>query len=398
MSTELVDKILNSEIDSILPQVIGIRRKLHQNPELSGSEFKTAELIYQNLKNIGLKPSYHLNKTAVSATIYNGSKKTVVLRADTDALPIQEQTGLSFASQKKGIMHACGHDMHTAILFGAASVLNKIKDRWKGSIVLLFQPSEEVEPGGASELINAGIFPEKADAVFGLHVSTDHKTGTIGIKKGIDYAGITTFDIKIIGKGGHGGTPEKTIDPVVCISSIVTQLQTIISREIPRFTPATLTIGSLHAGNIRNIIPDDALLQGTIRSHSDECMKFIMKRIKDMTYATANSFRADAQITFNSSYPPSFNDPDLVNKFAESFSSLSGTQNVIKRDTPIMYAEDFAYYQKLVPGIFVHLGIVDNKRKSTSFGLHNSKFIPDENAIKTGIAAHIAFSVKILGE
>jgi len=296
MSFTLKDHNLNSEIEHHLTEAIRIRRKIHQNPELSGSENETAKLIYDSLKKIGLRPSFHLNKTAVSASIRNGNGKTIVLRADMDALPIQEQTGLPFASQKTGIMHACGHDMHTAALFGAAAVLNNIKERWNGTILLLFQPSEEIEPGGAFCLIKAGVFPKTADAVFGLHVSTDHPSGTIGIKEGIDYAGIATFDVIINGKGGHGGTPEKTVDPVLCIATIITQLQTIISNEISRFTPATLTIGSLHAGSIRNIISDQAVMQGTIRTHSKECMDTIIERIKGITHSTASAFRAKAEV------------------------------------------------------------------------------------------------------
>lgn len=397
MSFTVADKILNSEIDKQLPDAIRIRREIHKNPELSGSENKTARLIYDSLEKIGIKPSFHLNKTAISATLQNGKGKTIVLRADMDALPIQEQTGLPFASQNAGIMHACGHDMHTAVLFGAASVLNKIRSKWHGKIIMLFQPSEEIEPGGAYCLIKAGVFPNKADAVFGLHVSTDHPYGTIGLKDGVDYAGITTFDVIINGKGGHGGTPEKTIDPIVCIATIITQLQTIISREISRFTPATLTIGSLHAGNIRNIIPDQAAMQGTVRTHSKECMDTIIKRIEEIAHQTAIAFRATAEVSFNRSYPPGYNDPDLLKKFSSSFSHLAGTESIIHRATPTMYAEDFSYFQELVPGIYVHLGVKESKKSTGIHGIHTSQFNPDERAIKTGITAHIAFALQMLG-
>lgn len=396
MSLTINDKELDSLIDSILPETTGIRRIIHQNPELSGSEKETARVVYDQLKKIGLKPSFHLDKTAVTASLNNGRGKLIVLRADMDALPIEEQTGLPYASRKKGIMHACGHDLHTAVLLGAASILNNIKNRWKGSILFLFQPSEEVEPGGAYRFIKGGIFPKKADAVFGLHVSTDHPYNIIGVKKGMDFAGVTTFDVTINGKGGHGGTPEKTIDPVICAAAIITQLQTLISREISRFTPATLSIGSLHAGSIRNIIPDQAIMQGTLRTHSKECMDLMIKRIEEMVKSTAKSYRATAEVSFNRSYPPGFNNPELINQFTTEFCELAGPHSIAKRVNPSMYAEDFSYYQELVPGIFVHLGVADDKKRSAENGIHCSKFNPDERAIKTGIAAHTAFALKLL--
>ncbi len=396
MCLTINDKDLNSQIESLLPEITSIRRLIHQNPELSGSEKETARLVYDNLKKIGLKPSFHLDKTAVTALLNNGRGKTIVLRADMDALPIEEQTGLTFASNKKGIMHACGHDLHTAILLGAASVLNKIRNRWKGNVLFLFQPSEEVEPGGAYRLIKDSVFPKKADAVFGLHASVDHPYDVIGVKEGVDFAGVTTFDIIIKGKSGHGGTPEKTIDPIVCSAAIISQLQTLISREVSRFTPATLTIGSLHAGSIRNIIPDQAIMQGTLRTHSKDCMNLMVKRIEDMVLSTARSFRATGEVFFNRSYPPVYNNPDLLNQFANEFKALAGADSLVQRTNPSMYAEDFAYYQELVPGIFVHLGVNDQKKKSEINGIHSSKFNPDERAIKTGITAHIAFALKIL--
>ncbi len=396
MSLTINDKEINSQIESILPEITAIRRIIHQNPELSGSEKETARLVYDYLKKTGLKPSFHLNKTAVTALLNNGQGKTIVLRADMDALPIEEQTGSAFASQKKGIMHACGHDLHTAVLLGAASILNKAKNRWKGNIFFLFQPSEEVEPGGAYRLIKSGVFPKKADAVFGLHVSTDHPYDVIGAKEGVDFTGVTTFDIIIKGKSGHGGTPEKTVDPVVCSAAIISQLQTLVSRETSRFIPATLTIGSLHAGNIRNIIPDQAIMQGTLRTHSKDCMNLLVKRIENMVLLIAKSFRATAEVSFNRSYPPSYNNPELLNQFTDEFTRLASPNSLVQREYPSMYAEDFSYYQELVPGIFVHLGVNDEKKRSAIYGIHSSKFNPDERAIKTGIAAHFAFALKIL--
>ena len=396
MALSVHDREIATLIRQALPETILIRRTIHKNPELSGSEFQTASLVYSRLKDLGLKPHYHLQKTAVSATIRNGRGKTVVLRADTDALPIVEQSGLPFASCKNGVMHACGHDIHTAALFGATSVLINLKDRWRGTVLLLFQPSEEVEPGGAAGLISEGVFPADADAVFGLHVSTDHPSGVIGVKEGADYAGITAFDVVVHGKGGHGGTPEKTIDPIVCTAAIITQLQTLISRETSPFTPAVLTIGSVQAGSARNIIPNQAVMHGTLRCHSNGYMETLVHRVKEQITSIAHSFRAHAEVSFTRSYPPGFNDTKLAQSFMRCFSALAGTKSIVERQFPTMYAEDFSYYQEKIPGLFVHLGVVP-KGKKTIVGIHSPQFNPDESSLECGIAAHVAFTLDLLG-
>ncbi|HON10921.1 MAG TPA: M20 family metallopeptidase [Chitinispirillaceae bacterium] len=387
---------INDLIEQIYPEAVRLRRIIHQNPELSGQEYETAKLVYKYLREIGLKPDYHLNKTAVTSVIRNGRGKTVALRADMDALPITEETGLKFSSCKAGVMHACGHDMHTATLLGAASVLNRIKDSFNGTVLLIFQPSEEVEPGGAIGLIKSGAFPGNTNAVFGLHVSTDHFSGEIGLKEGADYAGIVNFDVKVKGKGAHGATPEKSVDPIVCAASMVTALQTLVSRETSTFTPAILSIGTIHAGTLRNIIPDQALFQGTLRSHSKECLHYFVKRIKEMCRQIASSYRTTAEVSFQESYPPSFNDPEITTRFSNSFSSLFGNSALVQREKPTMYAEDFSYYQQKTPGLYIHLGVKPVGRKFNGCGIHSSGFTPDETAIKTGIASHVAFACELL--
>lgn len=386
---------LKELIESVYPKSVQLRRLLHQNPELSGAEFETSSLIHSELSAEGLNPVFYLNKNAVIAKIQNKKGKTVVLRADMDALPIIEQTGVSFASKKPGIMHACGHDMHSAILFGAGKVLNSLKNFWKGNVLLVFQPSEEVEPGGAIQLIKAGAIPTNANGVFGLHVSTDHTSGKIGIKEGTDYTGVSVFDILIKGKGGHGGTPEIAVDPIVCGASIVIALQTLVSRETSPFTPVTLTIGQFHGGNLRNIISDYATFSGTLRCHNSQHHDKLKKRIEQMVKSIAASFRAKAEITFKNSYPPNYNDPDLVKRFIKSIKSITDN-NIVLRSNPIMYAEDFAYYQQIIPGIYAHLGVKPEMGDWNGYGIHTSKFNPDESSIKTGIAAHVAFALEIL--
>jgi amidohydrolase len=387
---------IKGRISEIAPDIIGIRRVIHKRPELSGREFQTARLVRDTLAAWGIPAQYHLGKTAVSAKIVGGRGPVVVLRADMDALPIQEENGVPFASVNAGIMHACGHDMHTAILLGAAKILHESKGLWKGTVLCLFQPSEEAEPGGALGLIKAGAFPSKAAAVFGLHVSADHECGHIGIKSGSDYAGALNFDIMIIGRGGHGATPEKAVDPITCAASVITQLQTLISREKPATEPAVLTIGRVNAGTGRNIIPDNALLQGTLRTYSDKLQGVMMKRIKELAESTANAFGAKARVTFEKSYPSGYNSPELADKFRERMKSFLGGGCVVDRDKPTMYAEDFTRYQQIVPGLYVYLGVVPHNKKRTE-EIHSPRFLPDEGAIETGIAAHVVFALDVLG-
>jgi amidohydrolase len=253
-----------------------------------------------------------------------------------------------------------------------------------------------MEPGGALGLIKAGVFPTNAAAVFGLHVSADHKCGQIGIKTGSDYAGALNFDVTITGCGGHGATPEKAVDPITCAASVITQLQTLISREKPATEPAVLTIGRVCAGTARNIIPDTALLQGTLRAYSDKLQSVMMKRIKELSESTAEAFGAKARVTFAKSYPPGYNAPELAGGFGERMKSFIGDGNVINRDRPTMYAEDFSRYQQIAPGLYVYLGVVPHNKKRIE-EIHSPRFLPDENAIETGIAAHVVFALDALG-
>lgn len=396
MNAADIKKVLAEKVEEVYPLAVDLRRAIHRNPELSGKETETAELVYSTLLSWGFKPQYHLEKTAVSVCLKNGNGPEVVLRADTDALPLLEETGLMFASEKHGVMHACGHDMHTAILLGAVRVLDRMRKSWTGSVVFLFQPSEEQEPGGAYALIGAGVFPEKADAVFGLHVSSDHQTGTVGIKEGRDYAGVLTFDVKVKGKGGHGATPEDTVDPIVCASSMIMQLQTLISREKPSVEPAVLTVGCIEAGSRRNIIPDSAVFKGTFRALTEEMRDYFSKRIRDTLEQIASSFRASVEISIDKSYPPGFNYPELSRRSEDVFRNYLGEDNVVIRSSPSMYAEDFARYQQLVPGLYLYLGVRPSGKKKME-GIHSPRFLPDESAMKTGIAAHVLFVTDVIG-
>ena len=339
-------------IDRVYPEAVAVRRALHAHPELSGAEFKTARFIYEYLGGLGLTPRYYVGKTGVAARIVNGNGKTVALRADTDALPLQEKNTASFVSVTNGVMHACGHDMHTACLLSALSVLVRMKNSWKGTVVALFQPSEEKAPGGALRMIAEKAFPEHADAVIGLHVSIDHAVGEIGLKPGRDYSGVLDFFVTITGSGGHGAAPHRVIDPIVCSCCIIMELQTLVSRETPADEPSVVTVGSLHAGTKNNIIPDEAFFSGTIRTFSEKHATLLRRRFIEIATSVARSFNAAAKVTFEKSYPPGWNDAKLTKRAACVMSGLLGKRSVVLRRTPTMFAEDFAYYQKKSPGAF----------------------------------------------
>jgi amidohydrolase len=392
--TKISQRII-SAASTVFPRIKAVRRRIHRIPELSGHEHNTAKLVYSYCSSIGASPAYHASKTGVSAVILNGNGPSVVLRADMDALPIQEKNSVSYKSQRRGIMHACGHDMHTAALLGAVEILVKLKDCWHGTVTALFQPSEEMEPGGALSMINEGAFPKKADCIFGLHVSNEHETGQIGIKSGIECSGETVFDVKVTGRGGHGALPHMTIDPIVCAASMILDLQTLISRECPAFEPAVLTVGSLHAGTKNNIIPDDAVFFGTIRTFSGRLQKLLKRRVKQCLINTAKSFRTTVDVSFHDAYPSGYNDPALATRAQSALSALLGKRNVIMRSDPTMFSEDFSYYQQKTRGVYMHLGVRPHGTASMP-GIHSADFLPDENALITGMAVHSALSIEML--
>jgi amidohydrolase len=387
---------IQGAVDKQYARAVELRRAIHANPELSGQERQTARLVYTELRQSGIRARYCLNKTGVVGEIANGGGPTVVLRADIDALPVTEINSLPYRSRNKGVMHACGHDMHTAALLGAARALAEMRACWGGRVMFLFQPSEEVEPGGAAPIIEQGFFPEHAAGVFGLHVTADHTTGQVGLKPGDDYSGVLVFDVLVTGRGGHGATPEKTIDPIVCAASMIMELQTLISRESPPFEPAVLTIGSLHAGTKRNVIPDEARFHGTIRTFSDTLQDQLRGRVADSLQAIARAFRAQVDVRIEKSYPSGHNDQELTSRMSTVFKRVLGSHNVIERPHPVMYSEDFAYYQRQAPGLYAHLGVRPKNRRAMP-NIHSAHFLPDERALRTAMKLHCGFVLEMCG-
>ena len=390
----MIDNKTIRAIKGIYPYTVKIRRTLHAHPELSGREHATASLVAVELRKLGLKPRFYLRNTAVVCRIENGTGETVILRADMDALPVEEKTGLSFASRNPGIMHACGHDLHTAILLGAARVLAQSRTQWRGSVVLLFQPSEEMEPGGALGLINAGAFPAEATAVFGLHVNPELRTGAVGLREGSDFAGVLNFSVTVHGHGGHAAAPQVTANPIICAAEMIYRLSKMAGQKIRQ--GAVIAVGAVHAGNRSNIIPDRAEFRGTIRFHSKSVGSVIRKEVNGLVSADAKNRGLKAVIEFSASYPPNWNDPGLTGRMRKYYQRIIGPEKVVERRHPVYYAEDFAYYQEKVPGLYIHLGVVP-PRAEPSARLHNAHFSPDENAMKTGMLAHVAFVDALCG-
>jgi amidohydrolase len=372
--------------------VVDMRRYLHAHPELSFEEEQTAKYIEESLKALNI-PCKRLDDHAVVGMI-DGKKSTplVALRADMDALPVEEGNDVEYKSKNKGIMHACGHDIHMASLLGTAKILQEIKEDLNGSIKLIFQPAEEKIPGGAKKLIDEGVL-ENPDVsfIFGQHVLPDLETGKIGIKPGSFMASSDEIYITIKGRGGHAAMPWKLIDPVVISSQLVMSLQQISSRYAPANIPTVLSFGKVIANGANNIIPDEVILEGTFRTFDETWRWEAHDLIQKIVRKTVESYGAEAEIEIRKGYPALHNDADLTHSVKSFAHEFLGQENVVDLDIR-MTAEDFAYFAKAKPAVFYRLGVY-NKALNNDAPLHSSVFNPDEEALKTamGFMAYLAY-------
>ncbi|MBY0436328.1 MAG: amidohydrolase [Cyclobacteriaceae bacterium] len=400
-----LQKKLEQQAAAMEPRVIEWRRYFHQNPELSNQEFKTGAFIAEFLKGLGLEVKYPVAKTGVVALLNTGKPGPVVaLRADMDALPVTERNSLPFVSkvkatyggQETGVMHACGHDSHMSMLMAVAEILSKNKAELRGAVKFIFQPAEEgvspsEAPAGAELMVKEGVLENpKVEAIFGLHIQSLLPSGTLNYKAGALMAAVDGVDIKIKGKGAHGATPWDSVDPVVVASQVVTGLQTIVSRqtELTR-DAAVITIGSFHAGIRRNIIPEEAMLQGTIRTFGPDMQKKVHEKIMLTATKIAESSGATATVDLQIMYPATINDDALTTKMAPSLAKAAGSQNV-NVITPVTMAEDFSFFQQKVPGFFFFLGAYPkemNLEKQPTH--HTADFMIDEKSFITGVKALI---------
>lgn len=368
----------------IKEQLIAWRRHFHANPELGFEEYETSKSIKAFLESEGIEYT-EVAGTGICAIIRGSGDKTIGLRGDIDALPLEDRKGREYSSKIKGRMHACGHDAHTTILLGAAKLLNSIKQELKGNVKLFFEPAEETV-GGARFMIKEGILENPhVDAVVGLHVDENTQVGKIGIKRGVVNAASNPFTIKIKGKGGHGAHPEDTVDPIVIASNVILSLQTVVSREIPPQDPAVVTIGSIHGGTAQNIIPEEVVLSGILRTMRSEHREYVKKRLAEIVQGIAAAMRGTCEINIEESYPCLYNNDEILNLVEENAISLIGKENIRKLESPSMGVESFAYFSMERPSAFYFLG-VRNEEKGIIHPAHGSLFDIDEDALPIGVA------------
>jgi amidohydrolase len=374
---------------NINEQLIAWRRDFHQHPEIGFEEYRTSKIIKDFLQAEGI-PFYETATTGICALIKGGAAgaekgRTIALRADIDGLPLQDKKSCSYASKIEGRMHACGHDAHMTVLMGTAKLLNGIKDKLKGNVKLLFEPAEETL-GGARFMIQEGVLENPhVDAVIGLHVAEGIESGKIGIKKGVFNAASNPFNIRIIGKGGHGAHPEDTVDPIVISSNIIMTLQSIVSREIPPTDPAVVTIGSIHGGSAQNIIPEEVELSGIIRTMKPEHREYVIKRVIEIVEGIAKSMRGKCEIDIQESYPCLYNNDVMVDILQKCALDIVGENNIETLQKPSMGVESFAYFSMERPAVFYFLG-AGNSDKGIVHPAHGSFFDIDESCLPIGVA------------
>ncbi len=385
-------------INQIRPQLIADRRAIHENPELSFQEFQTMEYLCRRFDKLGISYRKGIAKTGVLAEIQGAMPgKCLLIRADMDALAMEEKKESSYQSQNQGVMHACGHDAHTAILLNTCEVLYMLKEHWRGTIKFVFQPGEETT-GGAEPMIADGIMENpKVDACIALHMDSDLNTGTIRVKDGAMYASPDDFAITIKGRGGHGAEPHHAIDPIVIAAQIINQLQTIVSRSVDPFEEAVVTIGSVHAGHATNIIPDTAELMGTARAFTNEMRAMLSDKIQAIVKNTCEIYGADYEYRFIKLFPPLCNDAEIAQGIYDSAVRCLGEKNCIWGGRPTMAGEDFAYFSQTAPSAIFKLGC-RNEVLGITAPIHNPYFDIDEAALEYGVAIFTDFALHFLAD
>ncbi|TMV53118.1 amidohydrolase [Paenibacillus mesophilus] len=385
---------LMEQAKRIEPELIELRRDLHRHPELSFKESRTAAIAAERLKRLGMSVRTGVGGHGVIADLHGGSGgPTIAIRADMDALPILEETGLDFASETPGVMHACGHDVHTSVLLGAAKLIAERQADLHGTVRFIFQSAEEIL-AGAKAMIGQGVM-DGVEEIYGLHNLPSIPAGTVGLKTGVLMGSIDRLEITIDGKGGHGGYPEACIDPIVAASAVVMALQTAVSRETPPTEGVVVSIGTIHAGTANNIIPDCVELTGTVRNLSAqwrERMPAILARIVE---DTCRAYRCSGKVRYIEQVPPVLNDDTLTGFTAEVLDGLLGRHNR-SEPVPMTYGEDFAEYLRFAKGCFFWLGSGPQADADRAAGLHSPRFNPDESCIAVGAAALAGIALKRL--
>ncbi|MBL4954824.1 amidohydrolase [Neobacillus sp. OS1-32] len=373
-------KEINDKLADSFEEIVSWRRYMHQHPELSFKEEKTALYIREKLVSFGLEVETNIGGGHGLIGILRGAQpgKTIALRADFDALPIEDEKDVPYKSQNPGVMHACGHDGHTAALLGTAKVLNEFRDQLKGNVVFIFQPAEETPPGGAKFMVEAGVL-DGVDYVFGAHLDSQTAVGKVTTGSGYQMAAVDKFTIKIQGKGGHGARPHESIDSIVIGSEIVGALQKVVSRRVDPLKSAVVTIGVFQAGSAFNVIADKAVLEGTVRTFNADVRKQVEEQIRSIVAGITAAFGAAAEIDYLNGYPALYNHPRETETVRQWFMEEFSSENVMEME-PSMGAEDFSYFLLEKPGTYFRVGS-QNEDAATHFPHHHPKFDIDERAL-----------------
>ena len=377
----MTDEKIIGLAEEIFEEAVAIRRELHRFPELGRQEFNTTKFIISHLEKWGIEYYTPLETGAVAVIRGREKGRTVALRADIDALPLKEKTDVPFKSENEGVMHACGHDLHTAALLVTARLIKENADRLKGEVRLIFQPDEEGD-GGAERLTQKGVM-DGVDEVYGIHVTPELAFDTVAVRYGSFYAASDIIEIDVIGKGGHGAQPHKNIDAILVASHIVVALQSIISRNVNPVDSAVLTVGTINGGIFRNTVSGRCELTGIVRSFGREKRDYLTQRVVKTAEGVAAAYGARAEVRIIESYPGIFNPNEPTDYVRGCAESLFGKEKVVVLENPGMVSEDFGYYQQRARGSFYHIGC------GSENVLHSELFCPDERVLKTMVAMHL---------
>ncbi|MDQ6595758.1 M20 family metallopeptidase [Bacillus salipaludis] len=388
--------MMNDLIEEVKEEVVSWRRYLHMYPELSFQEVKTAQFVYETLSTFGDLEVSRPTKTSIMARLKGPQPgKVIALRADMDALPIKEENDFNFVSRNSGVMHACGHDGHTAMLLGAAKILTKLKGQIRGEVRFLFQHAEEQPPGGAQEMVNVGVL-DGVESVLGAHLVSTLPLGKIGLSYGPMMAGADTFKVTVLGKGGHASQPDQTIDPIVIGAQVVTNLQHIVSRYQDAQETSVISVTQFHAGSAINVIPSTVTIGGSVRCFNPDLQKKIPNFIERIVKGITEAHGATYQFNYQFGYAPVINDEEVTRVIDETVCEVFGKESreLVK---PMMASEDFSAFQKVVPGSYVSIG-AGNEGKGIIYPHHHPKFTIDEQALEDGTKLLVHGTLKLLNQ
>jgi len=383
---------LKKEAEGLVPRLVEWRRGFHRRPEVAFKEFQTSAFLRQYFEKLGM-PVKPLAGTGFRADLAGRpGGRTVALRADIDALPLQEEGDKEYLSLNPGAAHSCGHDGHMVVLMGVAKILKKKREKFQGRVVFILQPAEELPPGGARTMIEEGAL-DGVDSIFGLHFWQPLQTGVVGIVKGPMMAQSDNFRITVKGKGGHGSMPHQAVDPILVASHLVVSLQSIVSRNVDPLTAAVLSFGTVEGGTVYNIIPGQVKLSGTVRTFDPPLQALIERRLREIAAGVSGSFGGEATVEYEIGYPPLVNDPASVDFVLDVVKKTLGEER-IKPIAPVMGGEDFAYYLQKIPGAFLFFGAGDG----TKFPHHHPGFDLDEKALPQAVFLMAMLAIEFLKE